>query len=74
MERFLHVYFFLKQIGINLTDDMYNGRYNGRKHHEGDLDGVIERAKNMGCLKMMVTGSNVKESRHAINIAKAHRE
>jgi len=53
---------------------MYNGRYNGKKHHEGDLDGVIERAKNMGCLKMMVTGSNLKESKHAIDIAKAHRE
>ncbi|CAG7720761.1 unnamed protein product, partial [Allacma fusca] len=31
----------LIDIGANLTDDMYQGMYNGSKKHEPDLDRVL---------------------------------
>jgi len=62
-----------KQIGINLGDPVFRGVYHGKKAHEDDLDHVIERALNVGCTKFMVTGSSLKESRHAVEIAKQYR-
>ena len=46
-------------IGANLTDTMYSGEYNGSSKHPPDLDAVLERAKNAGVVKMMVTGGNL---------------
>ena len=46
-------------IGTNLTDTMYSGEYNGSSKHPPDLDAVLERAKNAGVVKMMVTGGNL---------------
>lgn len=62
------------QIGINLSDPMFAGSYHGKQAHEADLDDVIQRAKDVGCEKFMVTGSDLVESEEAINIARKYRE
>lgn len=60
-------------IGINLGDPVYRGIYHGKQGHEDDLEDVIQRALDAGCTKMMITGSNLSESEHAINISKRYR-
>lgn len=52
---------------------MFRGSYHGKQAHEEDLDDVIQRAKDVGCSKFMVTGSDLVESVEAINIAKKYR-
>ena len=61
------------QIGINFTDPTYSGIYHGKEAHENDLDAVIKRATTAGVKKFMVTGSDLPESRKAIELAKAYR-
>ena len=38
------------------------------------MDDIIERARNMGCLKFMVTGSDLEESHRAVQIASKYRK
>ncbi|GFF28624.1 deoxyribonuclease Tat-D [Aspergillus udagawae] len=59
-------------IGINLGDPVFRGEYHGRQVHENDLDDIIQRARDVGCTKFMVTGSDLVESRHAIQIAQRY--
>ncbi|KAK6358872.1 hypothetical protein TWF696_000052 [Orbilia brochopaga] len=59
-------------VGINLTDMMYQGFYHGRKVHEVDLENVIQRAHAVGCKKLMVTGSDYKASVHAVELAQSY--
>lgn len=53
---------------------MFRGGYHGKQAHEADLDDVIQRAKDVGCTKFMVTGSDLIESAEAIAIAKKYRK
>lgn len=62
------------QVGINLGDPIFRGVYHGKQAHEDDLGEVIQRAVQIGCTKMMVTGSDLEESRKAIQLAKDHRK
>jgi TatD DNase family protein len=57
-------------VGINLGDPVFRGRYHGKQAHEDDLENVVQRALDVGCTKLMVTGSDLKESERAIEIAK----
>ncbi|KAJ6015194.1 Deoxyribonuclease Tat-D [Penicillium herquei] len=57
-------------IGINLSDPMFSGTYHGKQAHECDLDDVIQRARDVGCEKFMVTGSDLVESEEAVKIAR----
>ncbi|KUJ06580.1 deoxyribonuclease-like protein tatD [Mollisia scopiformis] len=59
-------------IGINLTDPVFTGLYYGTQRHPNDLSGVLQRAKEAGCEKLIVTGSDLKESRKAVQLAKEH--
>ncbi|KAK9644581.1 hypothetical protein HCH54_007013 [Aspergillus fumigatus] len=59
-------------IGINLGDPVFRGEYHGRQVHDNDLDDVIQRARDVGCTKFMVTGSDLVESRHAIQFAQSY--
>lgn len=52
---------------------MFRGTYHGKKVHDDDLEDIIQRAQVAGCTKMMITGSNLRESRHAIDLAKQYR-
>ncbi|KAK3944518.1 hypothetical protein QBC46DRAFT_251890 [Diplogelasinospora grovesii] len=56
-------------IGINLADPIFRGRYHGKSHHPDDLAAVVGRAKEVGCTKLIVTGSSFKSSRDALNLA-----
>ncbi|KAJ5179412.1 hypothetical protein N7492_002622 [Penicillium capsulatum] len=51
---------------------MFNGQYHGKQAHESDLDDVIQRARDVGCAKFMVTGSDLIESAQAVQIAQKY--
>ncbi|KAK4167372.1 hypothetical protein QBC43DRAFT_285800 [Cladorrhinum sp. PSN259] len=56
-------------IGINLADPIFRGRYHGKSRHPDDLKGVVSRAIQVGCTKLIVTGSSFKSSRDALKLA-----
>ncbi|KAH8685426.1 hypothetical protein BGZ60DRAFT_395161 [Tricladium varicosporioides] len=56
-------------IGINLTDPVYSGLYHGTQRHPSDLHAVVDRAKDAGCGILIVTGSDLEESRKATKLA-----
>jgi TatD DNase family protein len=60
-------------MGINLGDPVFKGVYHGKQAHEDDLKDVVQRAVDVGCEKMMVTGSDLKESARAIELAQEYR-
>lgn len=60
------------QVGINLGDPIFCGIYHGKQAHEDDLEGVLRRAIDAGCLKLMVTGSDLEESKKAVKMAEKH--
>ncbi|KAK4101871.1 hypothetical protein N658DRAFT_495802 [Parathielavia hyrcaniae] len=57
-------------IGINLADPIFRGRYHGKSRHPDDLQGVVGRAVEVGCTKLIVTGSSFKSSMDALKLAK----
>ncbi|KAA8571368.1 hypothetical protein EYC84_001372 [Monilinia fructicola] len=59
-------------IGINLTDPVYSGIYYDTQRHPADLRSVISRAITAGCEKLIVTGSDLEESRKAVELSKEH--
>ncbi|RDA92242.1 hypothetical protein CP533_5698 [Ophiocordyceps camponoti-saundersi (nom. inval.)] len=59
-------------IGINLTDPVYSGVYHGTQHHPGDLAAVINRAHEVGCSKLIVTGSDIRSAWDALKLADEH--
>ncbi|WYZ37388.1 hypothetical protein EsH8_II_000894 [Colletotrichum jinshuiense] len=59
-------------IGINLADPIFRGLHHGKQRHPDDLDAVIQRAKQVGCSKLIVTGSDFTSSRDALDIAKQY--
>jgi len=58
-----------EQIGINLSDPIFRGVHHGKKAHEDDLQHVVTRALAAGVTKMMVTGSDLEESKNALKLA-----
>ncbi|KAH7021162.1 uncharacterized protein B0I36DRAFT_333894 [Microdochium trichocladiopsis] len=59
-------------IGINLADPIFRGLYHGKQRHPDDLGAVISRAKEVGCQKLIVTGSDLTNSKEALEIAKEY--
>ncbi|KID75794.1 Deoxyribonuclease Tat-D [Metarhizium brunneum] len=59
-------------IGINLSDPIFRGRYHGHQKHPDDLTGVIDRARQVGCTKLIVTGSDIKSSQDSLNLAEEY--
>ncbi|XP_044724623.1 tatD related DNase domain-containing protein [Hirsutella rhossiliensis] len=56
-------------IGINLADPIFRGVHRGTQRHPDDLDAVVRRAREVGCSKLMVTGSDFKSARDALKLA-----
>ncbi|KAK0389733.1 hypothetical protein NLU13_3306 [Sarocladium strictum] len=56
-------------IGINLADPIFRGNYRGKQVHSDDLKAVVGRAHEVGCSKLIITGSDFKSSREALEIA-----
>lgn len=52
-----------------MSDPIFRGVHHGKKAHEDDLSNVIQRAIEAGVRKMMVTGSDLNESKKAIQLA-----
>ncbi|KZZ92359.1 deoxyribonuclease tatD [Ascosphaera apis ARSEF 7405] len=59
-------------VAINLGDPVFTGQYHGKQVHESDLEDIIQRALDVGCSKLMITGSALEESRQVVGLAKAH--
>eukprot|EP01025_Chloroclados_australasicus_P057529 TRINITY_DN7174_c0_g1_i1.p1 TRINITY_DN7174_c0_g1~~TRINITY_DN7174_c0_g1_i1.p1 ORF type:complete len:366 (+),score=47.49 TRINITY_DN7174_c0_g1_i1:61-1158(+) len=57
-------------IGANLLDGMYQGRYHGNQYHAPDLDKVLERSWQAGVEKMIITAGNLQEAKDALELAK----
>lgn len=62
----------LVDIGLNLTDKMYQGSYNGHRQHEPDIEAVLQRAVDAGVHGVLLTGSNLKQSRAVIEMCAAY--
>ena len=61
-------YKFILDIGVNLTDSMYQGEYHGSKKHQPDLDLVLDRAWKHGLDRMMVTGGSLEDAKEVLKI------
>ncbi|KAK8134273.1 hypothetical protein PG984_006285 [Apiospora sp. TS-2023a] len=59
-------------IGINLADPIFRGKHHGTQRHPDDLSAVISRSQEVGCNKLIVTGSDFTSSREALEIAKQY--
>lgn len=59
-------------IGINLADRVYRGQYRGNQKHPDDLEAVVDRAKQVGCTKLLVTGSDWHSIQDAADLAKEY--
>ncbi|KAK1245214.1 hypothetical protein MKX08_004843 [Trichoderma sp. CBMAI-0020] len=60
-------------IGINLADPIFRGKHRGVQRHPDDLKDVIGRAKEVGCTKLIVTGSDFTSSHDSLELAKEFR-
>mmetsp|Transcript_3628 Transcript_3628/g.4698 ORF Transcript_3628/g.4698 Transcript_3628/m.4698 type:complete len:322 (+) Transcript_3628:1-966(+) len=57
-------------IGANLTSEMYEGKYFGKKvpSHEADLDVVLQRASDVGVQKVIVTAGTRQDTIDALEL------
>ncbi|KAF9111527.1 TatD DNase [Mortierella sp. AM989] len=62
----------LIDIGINLTDPMFRGLYHGKQVHANDLAQVLNRAKQAGVDRMIVTAGNVADCKEALELVRVH--
>ncbi|XP_070498988.1 deoxyribonuclease TATDN1 [Chironomus tepperi] len=56
-------------IGANLTDEVYDGRYSGSRKHEIDRQQVLDKAWNVGVEKIILTVGSILECAPAFKIA-----
>jgi TatD DNase family protein len=59
-------------IGVNLTDGMFKGKYHGKKAHQPDLENVLKRAKDAGVVAQMVTAGSVSEVKQVLDLVKRY--
>ncbi|OQO03033.1 hypothetical protein B0A48_11317 [Cryoendolithus antarcticus] len=59
-------------IGINLSDPIFRGLHDNHRRHEDDLQHVVHRALETGVRKMMITGSDLEQSKAAIALAREY--
>ena len=68
------VHFIILDIGVNLTDTMYQGEYHGKTKHQPDLESVLERSWQNGLEKMIITGGSLEDAKKALEVAKTSGE
>ncbi|KAK8849486.1 hypothetical protein IAR55_004820 [Kwoniella newhampshirensis] len=59
-------------IAVNLTDPMFQGVYRSRTRHASDLPQLLERARDSGVEKILITGTSLSESRDALKLAQQY--
>ena len=69
--RFLMTSLRFIDIGVNLTDPMYKGMYNGKRYHEEDLAEVLSRAKENGVHKSIITVGHLQDLNPALELCKS---
>lgn len=57
----------LIDIGLNLLDDMFFGKYNEKQKHPEDIQDVLKRSRSLGVVKSIVTCGSLDDSRKCIN-------
>ncbi|KAJ1729513.1 hypothetical protein LPJ61_003484 [Coemansia biformis] len=57
-------------IGANLTDPVFRGRYRGAQAHTDDMAHILARARTAGVVGMMVTGGSLAESAAAVELCR----
>ena len=62
----------LIDIGANLLDPVFRGTYHDKKRHDSDFDLVLERAREHGTGRIIVTAGSLEESREALALARSH--
>jgi TatD DNase family protein len=62
----------LVDIGLNLTDKMYQGIYSGHRQHKPDVAAVLQRAVDVGVHGVLLTAGNLAESRTAIQMCETY--
>lgn len=55
-------------IAANLTDDRFQGNYNGTHRHAPDLSSVLSRAESAGVVRIMVTAGTLAQSNEALKV------
>eukprot|EP00948_MAST-09A_sp_MAST-9A-sp1_P003406 g3406.t1 len=61
-------------IGANLLDGMFQGKYHGKKRHVSDLPLVLERAQKAGVSKIICTAGSINESKTALAFCRKYNE
>lgn len=56
----------LTDIGANMLDHMYEGKYHGSKKHAPDVDEVLQRSVDHGVANIFITSGTLQDSREAI--------
>ncbi|KAJ2554165.1 hypothetical protein EV175_002684 [Coemansia sp. RSA 1933] len=59
-------------IGANLTDPVFRGKYRGKQAHDDDMEHILQRARSAGVVGMMVTGGSLHESKAAADLCRKH--
>lgn len=59
-------------IGANLTDPIFHGIYHGKQAHADDFDDILQRSFDGGVDRIIITGSDLKESRRALHMAQTN--
>ena len=53
---------------------MFQGSYHGKQYHEADLPAVLERSWAAGLQRIIITATNLEESKAALALARTHGE
>jgi TatD DNase family protein len=51
---------------------MYRGEYHGKARHPSDIDQVVERARQAGVERILITGTSLQETRDALKMAEKY--
>ncbi|KAI7894914.1 uncharacterized protein EV154DRAFT_497386 [Mucor mucedo] len=57
-----------------MTDPMFRGLYRGKQSHADDLPLVLKRARDAGVEKIFITGTNLEDSREAIEAIESNND
>lgn len=59
-------------ISANLTDEVFQGNYNDRQIDEPDVDTVLQRAREAGIVRIMVTVGSLEQSHQATELCRKY--